>query len=232
MHDDHTNGLLDAVDALTEPLRTKVIQDGPVGSGLEGQKTVPVVLPSLLTQLDDSIRSSLGSGSAGGKLAFEGAILNTAALFTAMKISSQIRDWCVSLGVVPVKHSAKDLRAWYVARLTKPQDDDLEKAQILQLTSWAKQIRTLLDPPRERDLPDNCPICNSYSWWKDGSEFYRPLVIRYRATGADMIQQATALCRACDVVWGVRELAYELEQRLLRDWDEAIEMNTALLATP
>lgn len=213
MHDDHTNPLLDAVDALTEPLRTKVIQDGPVGSGLEGQKTVPVVLPSLLTQLDDSIRSSLGSGSAGGKLAFEGAILNTAALFTAMKISSQIRDWCVSLGVVPVKHSAKDLRAWYVARLTKPQDDDLEKAQILQLTSWAKQIRTLLDPPRERDLEDPCPTCEARTWWRDGAEYFRPLVIQYRPIGANTIEEAKGTCRACGQVWGVRQLAFELERR-------------------
>jgi len=208
---DDDNPLLLALEALTDPIRSKVVQDGPVGSGLEGQRTVAVVLPSLLTQLDDSIRSSLGSGSAGGKLAFEGAILNTAALFTAMKISAQIRDWCAGLKVVPVKDSAKDLRAWYVARMAKPQDDKLEAAQIRQLHSWAAQIRALLDPPRERDLEDPCPVCGAKSWWRDGAEYYRPLVIRYRPTGADMIQQATAICRSCEQVWGVRELAYALE---------------------
>lgn len=211
MNTDTENPLLLALEALTDPVRTKVIQDGPVGSGLEGQKTVQVVLPSLLTQLDDSIRSSLGSGSAGGKLAFEGAILNTAALFTAMKISSQIRDWCAGLKVIPVKDSAKDLRAWYVARMAKAQDDSLERAQVKQLHSWAAQIRALLDPPRERDLEDRCPECHATSWWKDGEEFYRPLVIRYRPTGADLIQQARASCRACEASWGIRELAFILE---------------------
>ena len=214
MNTDTENPLLLALEALTDPVRTKVIQDGPVGSGLEGQKTVQVVLPSLLTQLDDSIRSSLGSGSAGGKLAFEGAILNTAALFTAMKISTQIRDWCVVVKVVPVKDSAKDLRAWYVARMAKPQDDALERAQVKQLHSWAAQIRALLDPPRERDLPNPCPACGASEWWdmKSGARYSRPLVIRYRPTGADLIQQAKGICRACDEVFNIRELAYAIEQ--------------------
>lgn len=213
MNTDTENPLLLALEALTDPVRTKVIQDGPVGSGLEGQKTVQVVLPSLLTQLDDSIRSSLGSGSAGGKLAFEGAILNTAALFTAMKISSQIRDWCVIVRVVPVKDSAKDLRAWYVARMGKAQDDSLERAQVKQLHSWAAQIRALLDPPRERDLEDPCPTCEARTWWRDGAEYFRPLVIQYRPIGANTIEEAKGTCRACGQVWGVRQLAFELEQR-------------------
>lgn len=211
----HDDSLLDAVDALTIPQRAKVIQDGPIGTGLAGQKVVTVEQEPLLKQLDDSIHSSIGAGSAAGNsLAFEGAILNTAALFTAMKISTQVRDWCEALKVRPSKDSAADLRRWYVARMKKQQDDASEKAQIRQLHSWAGQIRSLLDPPRERDLPYPCPLCGATEWWdaKTGTKFLRPLVVRYRATGADMIQQAKGLCRACEAVWNVRELAYLLEQ--------------------
>ena len=214
---DRDNPLLESVDALTKTVRTKVIQDGPIGSGLDGQQTVTIELPPLLEQLDDAIRSSMGGAStSGASLAFEGAVLNTGALFTAMKISSQIRDWCRIVGVTPVKHSGDDLRAWYVATLTRNTGHEVEQARITILNSWAAQIRALLDPPRERDLPDACPVCGAVEWWdpKDGKKYLRPLVIRYRPnTGADMIQQAKAMCRGCETVWGVRELAYAIEHR-------------------
>jgi len=140
-------------------------------------------------------------------------VLNTAALFTAMRISSQIGDWCHLVGVRPVKDSTVDLRAWYVAILATQGRFENERAQVKQLNAWAGQIRSLLDPPRERDLPDLCPVCGADAWYdpKDGKKYPRPLIIRYRPTGADMIQQAKALCRACETVWGVRELAYAIE---------------------
>jgi len=207
--------LLDAVDVLTKPDRREVIQDGPVGSGLEGQRTVTVELAPLLTQLDDAIRSSMGGSSSGATLAFEGAVLNTGALFTAMKISTQIRDWCRIVKVAPSKDSGADLRAWYVATLPLGKSETWERAHAKILAGWAAQIRSLLDPPRERELPDACPVCGAGSFWNpsDGKEYLHPLVVRYRPTGADMIQQAKALCRACEQVWGVRELAYLIETR-------------------
>jgi hypothetical protein len=199
------NYLLDAVDELTKPKRTKVLQD-------DG-KTTTVTADPLLKQLDESIRSSLGAGSAGGRLAFEGAILNMAALFTAMKISSQIGDWCRLVDVRPVKDSSNDLRAWYVASLSRDISEGSRKVQVKQLEKWAGQIRALLDPPKEWDLPDACPLCGATEWWdsKTGTKFLRPLIVQYRATGADMIQRAKGLCRACEAVWDVRELAYSLE---------------------
>jgi hypothetical protein len=154
-----------------------------------------------------------GASTSGASLAFEGTILNTAALFMAMKISSQIGDWCRAVDVQPVKDSSVDLRAWYVGNLTRPNILERERAQIKQLTAWAAQIRSLLDPPRERDLPDVCPTCGADSWFdpKDGQKYPRPLIIRYRPTSADMIEKAKALCRSCEQVWGVRELAYALQ---------------------
>lgn len=207
------NPLLEAVEALTKPVRRKVIQDGPVGSGLEGQKVVSVELPPLMEQLDEAIRSSIGGSSRGASLAFEGAVLNTGALFTAMKISTQIQDWCRMVKVKPVKNSTADLRAWYAARqATRPESDDWHTRQ---LHKWAGQIRGLLDPPRERDLPDACPVCGATEFWdpKTGTKYLRPLVIQYRPSDADMLQQAKALCKACEQVWSVRELAWELENR-------------------
>lgn len=208
------NRLLDAVDELTKPTRTKLIQDGPHGELVEGRRTITVEQPPLLEQLDTAIRSSMGGAStSGASLAFEGAVLNTGALFAAMKISSQIRDWCNSLKVVPAKNSCTDLRAWYTATLTHPFPPGVEEHRTKTLHGWANQIRTLLDPPREKDLPDACPLCGATEWWdpKTGHRFLRPLVIRYRP-GDNMVQDAKGLCRACETVWNVRELAYLIEQ--------------------
>lgn len=208
--------LLDAVDDLTKPTRKKIIQDGPIGSGLDGQNVATVVTPALLDQLDSAIRSSIGGAStSGASLAFEGAVLNTGALFTAMKISSQIQDWCRMVGVKPVKNSTTDLRSWYAATLATTTDTKVDTYRVKVLRGWAGKIRGLLDPPRERDLPDSCPVCGATEWWdpKTGTKYLRPLVIHYRPNGPDMLQQARALCRACEQVWNVRELAWELENR-------------------
>jgi len=222
--------LLDVVDELTLTKPAPVIQDTvePIidpTTGVQatddegnprwhktGTRREWVSLAPLLTQLQDAITGSIGGPAGKGGLAHERSVLDADALHKAMVIASQIGDWCRAVGA---RHDRADmcgsLRAWYAARLsTNPTEaeDDWYRGQ---LQGWVRFVWSKLDPVRERELPDACPVCGAVEWWRDGERFLRPLVVRYRSNDADMIERARAVCRACSKVWGVRELAYVLE---------------------
>ena len=206
MTDDRDDPLLTAVEKLTKPIRSKVMQ---------GEAVSHVELPPLLVQLDSSIRSSMGGTAAGASLAFEGAPLNTAALFKAMKISSQVIDWCHAMKIKPVRNTRADLLAWYAAFTQTPPDPTVERYRTKVLHGWARSIEEMLNPPRERELPDACPTCEATEWWdmKTGAKYARPLVVRYRPGDDDLIGDAKGFCRACETVWGARQLSFELEEK-------------------
>lgn len=198
--------LLGAVDALTKPIISRVIQTND--AGITCTEPTKVELPSLLDQLLASIQSSMGGSTSGASLAFEGAPLNTSALFEAMKITAQIDSWCHAVGIVATHQPAHDLRAWYAMTLARPETREFETKHLEQ---WKRTIESLLDPPRQKDLPDACPECGATEWWdpKTGARYHRPLVIRYKP---DDPGDATGMCRACAHVWNARELAFAIEQ--------------------
>ena len=259
---DDRNVLLDAVDALTKPIRSKV----PLGSGinwsdsldeedasvkvsesncvvcrqwistsdlLEGEglylnlelchvrcapdssasRLQPVKLPSLLHQLDNAIRGTIGKGGS-ASLAHQRNMLDADALFRFAKISSVIKDWARMAGSrITYDDPAKTLRDWYTAYQTKQVTVDSERFYGRQMEGWAKQITDKLNPPRIWDLPNPCPVCGAATWWSKSTheEYARPLIVEYHETGANLIQDAKAMCRACEQVWSVRELAYAIE---------------------
>lgn len=205
--------VLDAVDELTLPQKRNEQQDIIRDGHVIGQQRVQVTLPPLLTQLSDAIRSSIGGNSSGASLKSEGSPLDADALYKFIQIDTLIRDWCRGMNLTPGKNPADNLRAWYVETMKHPSNHDADNWHIKKMTSWVGSIRAKLDPWREKDLPDECPACGATSWWREGAEYYRPLVIRYKPTGPDLIQHARALCRACETVWAVRELAWALEQK-------------------
>jgi hypothetical protein len=206
--------LLDAVDDLTLVRHRRERQDILTDGHVTGQQTVHITLPPLLTQLAEAIRANMGGTSNGASLSFERNLLDADALMKLVQIDSQIRDWCRGQKLVPGKDPAQNLRAWYVAQMQHQHSEDVDTAHIKILGKWTNTIRAKLDPHRERELPDECPTCGAGTWWRDGHEYFHPLVIRYKpSTGPDMVQQARGMCRACETVWGVRELAYELEVR-------------------
>lgn len=208
------NKLLDSVDALTKPDRTKIIQDGPVGSGLAGQHTVIVELPPLLEQLHQAINGTIGIGGS-GSLPWQRNMLDADALFRFMKINSHVKEWAhmVNARITP-DDPVSTLRAWYVLYAAKSADEKREAFYIRQMNGWASQIKAKLNPARLRDLPDPCPECEATTWFNpaDKMEYLRPLIVTYHQTGANLIQEAVASCRACGYEWGVRELAYALEK--------------------
>ena len=205
-----THGLLEAVDALTKEQHHKVIQQldaaPPWKDGT--QKVTRITQPSLLGQLDEAISSSMGGSTPGARLASESSVLNVTALYEAIKIAELVKDWCKLAGITPTKDTADNLRKWYVTTLS---DGDEHAWHLDYLRRWAGTIINLLDPPRQKDLPDECPVCGANEWWDktNGQRYGRPLVIRYRDDAPD---KAKAMCRACEQVWNARELAYALEQ--------------------
>ena len=105
------------------------------------------------------------------------------------------------------------LDRWFVKFEGKPHSPEIRAQHTKQLVKWAGQINALLDPPREKDLPSECPTCGAGEWWdaSTGAKHTRPLIIRYRPADEGMVKDATGHCRACEKVWNARELAYEIE---------------------
>jgi len=214
LRSDTINTLLNAVDVLTVPRRTTVCQDIVDGCGKSiGVQQFRLLRPALLTQLDDAISSSLGGKTRGATLASERSILNADALYKKILIESQIGHWCHTVDVKRTGNAAANLRSWYVAVTANRLPKEEEGFYVRQLSKWAVTIRGVLDPWREKDLPDPCPACSATQWWdkRTGAMFLRPLIVRYRPDGADMISRSHASCRACEKVWNVRELAWEIE---------------------
>lgn len=211
--DSSTADLLDAVDGLTKPIRSRVIQDGPVGSGLAGQQVVTVELPALLDQLNDAIRGTNVKGSS-GSLPWERNMLDGDALFQFMLIASLIKEWARMVGSVITPDDPKaTLRAWYVIYSATPRTEAQESFYSRKMTKWANQIVAKLNPGRVWDLPQACPDCEATVWFNpaDKKPYPRPLIVTYHETGPNLIQEATASCRACETKWGIRELAHILD---------------------
>lgn len=206
--------LLDAVDQLTKPTRTKIVQDDPATP--TSTRLITVEQAPLLERLQEAIRGTIGIGGS-KSLASERSMLDGDALRRFMVIATTVNDWARLAGAdVHKGDPVATLRAWYVAYQQKPHADEADLWHARELYSWVGQINAKLDPPRVWDLPDPCPVCEAKVWFdpKEPSKKGRPrpLIVEYRETGPDLIQHARAMCRACEQVWGVRELAYALEE--------------------
>jgi len=206
--------VLDAVDELTLPQKHRVTS-GIVRNGqLVGQHEITATEQPLLTKLVEAIRGTIGAdGPSKATLDSERSPLDADALFRFVLIDNQIRDWCRGLKLTPGPDPVQNLRSWYVESMKYPQSEAADTFHIRKMTDWAGAIRSKIDPGREWELPDRCPVCDADTWWRDGEQFYRPLIIKYRPDGADTIEKARGLCRACAKVWKVRELAYAIEVR-------------------
>lgn len=195
--------MAEAVEALTKPQTVKIMQ---------GDMVTTAEAPALLVQLDNAIRASLGGSAAGASTAFEGSIVNSAALMKLAQISEQIAYWCR-------KAHARIVRGDTIGNLTRWHEStfgaDLDPIfHVTKLREWAATINSLLDPPSMMDLPDSCPAddCGADRWWKNREEGgLRPLVVYFRR--GEPVDNGVAECRACGRKWGVRELAYALEHR-------------------
>lgn len=203
--------LLDLVDALTLPQHTRerqeILKDGEV----VGNQTVTITHEALLVRLDNAIRSSMGGTTSGASLAHTRSLADDDALYKFILIEKQIKEWCQRYGAKHGNGPAEDLRSWYAKTLETGIDEHHETYYVKTIGGWVGLINSKLDPWREMDLPDACPLCLAKAWWQDGEMYLRPLIIKYRPESSDLVGEARALCRACETVWPARALAYDLE---------------------
>lgn len=198
--------LLDAVDALTKPTRTKVIRDD--GS------TVLVDHDPLLVQLEDAVTSAIGNGGGGGSAT--GSVINDEALYRLSVIRSQIGDWCRLVGARHVRDkSVLSLQRWHVAFIGRNLEADF---YVRALHGWAATITELLDPPKTVPLDGPCPVCKAVNWvGPDDSLRASPVAVLYDQT--TLHQSLRAVCRVegCDAEWvgadAVQELIEEMTER-------------------
>ena len=199
-----TSDLLDAVDALTKPTRSKVIQ---------GDTVTVVNHDPLLRQLEDAVTSAIGNGGGGGSAT--GSVINDAALQQLLIIKSQIGDWC---RLVDAKHDRGDtvlsLRRWYVQFAGQNAEVSF---YLNTLRTWAAMITDLLDPPKTVPLAGACPVCKAVNWsGPDDTQRASPVAVLY--DHADPYRSVRAVCRveSCDAEWvgadAVEELVEEMSE--------------------
>ena len=213
--------LLTALDDLTQPVNRKIIQETP--DGPEPTSVVRIIDPSLLDQLDNSIRANMGGSTKGGSDPATRSLVDAAALMRSMQISGEVSDWARAAGAIIDKGSISNtLRAWHGKFIGRATQEDRMQYYTRRLVKWAAQITATLDPPREKDLDCACPDCGAIEWWNssNGERFTRPLIIRYRPDSPTMVEDARASCRGCGESWGVRDL----QRRIELDVGESIDL--------
>ena len=200
--------LIDAVTALTKPTRTKVVRDD--GS------TVVVRHDALLVQLETAVTSSI-TGRAGGGGQSTGNVLNSAALYEASQITSQINDWCRLARVRVMRgDTIGNLTRWMVA-FAGSHDESRFYEDVLH--GWVGTIRGLLDPRGRFQVEDPCVVCKA-DRYTDAEEVERrfPVIVEYEI--ADPQGTAVCKCLACDAQWAGWDALKELGEELSTVLDE------------
>ena len=194
--------LLNAVHALTEPSRTKVIQ---------GDRVSTVTHDPLLVQLEAAVTSAIGNGGGGGSAT--GSVINDAALYQLLLIKTQIGDWCRLAGVTPDRKDVSvSLQRWHAAFLGE------SDFRTRTLQGWAQTIVDLLDPPKTVPLAGPCPVCGAINWvGPDGSLRASPVAVLYDQTTLHASLRAVCRVVECAAEWSgadaVQELIEEMTER-------------------
>ena len=195
--------LLDAVDDLTLPRNVKVPTDDGHTWATED---------ALLVQLQESVSSSLNSGSGAGGSPSTRNVLDGDALYKAAVITSQIGDWCRMAGATVTRDAVTDLRAWHAAFLSR---DDPDEFYIRQMRAWAAQIRVMVNPPKTLEITAPCPVCGQGEYVNDmGERITNPLALTYRPDAENLWRGAKVICRACAAVWAGGDAMEELRDEL------------------
>jgi hypothetical protein len=200
---ENVSELLEAVDDLTLPKPVKVSTDDGHTWATED---------ALLVQLQESVSSSIRSGSGAGGSPWTRNVLDGDALHRAAIITSTIGDWCRMAGAQVTRDPVKDLRAWHVVFLSR---NESETFYIAQLRKWAGEIRQMTNPPKTIEITAACPVCGQGEYMNDlGENVRNPLVMTYRPDADNLNRSAKVMCRACEAVWAGGEAMAELRDEI------------------
>lgn len=197
--------LLNALDELTKPTALAERRD------TNGTKQIfHRTDPPLLDWLRDSIGSSMGGNSGGGKSARERTPIDMGAFTLYEDLDGRIRSWMTELGGTPGKNltPAQVLRSWYVLWSATIPTERTISSHANTLEGWVQQVKDVLDPPKRIEITSPCPVCGQ-EWINvglklpngedDPNDVERVHVLV--AVERESIHQSFAMCRACDKVW-------------------------------
>lgn len=198
--------LLDAVDDLTLPKPVKVDTDnGPTWATED----------PLLEQLQTAISSTMSSGSGAGGSPWTRNVLDSGVLYQATIITNTIGDWCRLAGVKPTRQAPADLRSWYVAYNATHREQATDDFYASQMTAWAHQIRSMVNPPKTVEITAPCPVCGQGTYVNDmGDHVKHPLALVYRPDADNLDTSAKVMCRACETVWNGKGAMEELNEEI------------------
>lgn len=239
MHDE--NYLLLAVDKLTKPHTSKVLQsktveqrdaEGEVVASIDIACVSVVDHEPLLLRLRDAVVGGIGSkgGSSDGsaRIPFDPG---AQALFD--RIAQQINAWYIELPNAREDRTITSrLRDWFIAfenrRRAGQTLSDEEESTLRLVEGWVRAIETMFDPPTMLEITEDvygappqaaaCPVCGGrYAIDESSADRIIALVVEFRDLGIETLEKSTGLCRSCGFVWrgssGLREMRYALEQR-------------------
>lgn len=210
-----TNELLDAVDALTLPYTTKILQSNDAGIHCVSTITHTPRLAHLRAAIVGGIGSHGGSSNE-PRLPFDAGAL---ALYD--EIEAEVGRWFVAATASAVFPSPEQtLRRWYLAFHDADQKgqvtDESRWEHTGRLQAWARQIDAKFDPPHVLELLAACPECGErFALDPKTGDQVTALVVEYRQEGALTVEHAVVSCRFCERRWvggaGSREVAWEIE---------------------
>ncbi|MGC5078479.1 hypothetical protein [Agrococcus sp. DT81.2] len=185
--------LVDACQALTEPW-AEILPPDDDRQGYQVIEHKPRIL-----MLADMIGSNSGRSTAGGSLAAERNLINSAAFDLWQKIDSQAKEALNLMGRNPHRELIDTLRLVGIEgdalRATNAMTEIAHSRLTGRVEKWRADIELLLDPPTKKEIIGACPGCGESRVYTPEGEMHA--LIAYYWPGKDL----AADCHACGERW-------------------------------
>lgn len=205
--------LAEACQALTEPWAEILPPDDDRGQwGAISHK------PRLL-MLKDLLGSNSGRTTAGGALASERNLINSAAFDLWQRIDGQAKEALNLMGRVPHRDLLDALRQLGIEGDVLRESNAMTETAHSRLTGrvqkWRADIEHLLDPPTKKEIRGACPGCGESRVYTAEGESWA--LVAYYWRGGDV----AADCQACGLHWQGEQTLVELGEAIGSEVDYA-----------
>lgn len=211
-----TNYLLDAVDKLTKPHTTRVMQEK---NGITCIS--PVDHEPLLLQLRNAVAGGIGAHEGSSSSARERIPFDAGAQALFDSIAKQINAWYITLpNAREERHIHDRLRDWYIDHANRLRagkiTDESDHATTKLVEGWAHAVEAMFDPPRTVEIPGACPECGgAFAIDVKTGDRITALVVEYRNQGQETMEKAEGHCRSCEASWrgssGMRAMRWGID---------------------
>lgn len=194
--------LVDACQALTEPWAEIL----PPDADREGYKVIEHK-PRIL-MLADMIGSNSGRTTAGGSLAAERNLINSAAFDLWQRIDTGAKEALSLMGRAPRREIVDTVRLLGTEgdtlRATNAMTEIAHSRLTGRVEKWRADIEALLDPPTKKEIRGACPGCGESRVYTAEGESWT--LVAYYWRGGDV----AADCQACGRHWQGEDTLVEL----------------------